>query len=155
MKILAKDGKPLATGGKVIIPPSAGGAVNVSYNTVEPNRYSVDLDNGTAQLDLTGLVAGSHYICNMMFTGIALNFDNIDITGDSVNYVLTVFSTGDEQYDYIECSSQDFLALSQIQYNSNLILRLNNLLEVTKNEYTYGMAYNITEMQQSIIVSWD
>lgn len=104
MKILAKDGKPLATGGKVIIPPSAGGAVNVSYNTVEPNRYSVDLDNQKAQLDLTGLVAGSHYICNMMFAGTALDYNNIDITGDTINYGMTVFNTGDEKYDYIEYS---------------------------------------------------
>ena len=155
MKILAKDGKPLATGGKVIIPPSAGGAVNVSYNTVEPNRYSVNLNDSTAQLDLTGLVTGAHYICNINFNGIALDSDNQYSTGGIINYGMTVFSIGDEQYDDIEYSSQDFLALGPVQYNSNLILNLDRLLESAKNQHTYGMAYNITEVLQSTIVSWD
>ena len=51
----------------------ASGNTNISYNTVEPDRYSVDLDNRTCQLDLTGLVAGSHYICNLEFEGEALD----------------------------------------------------------------------------------
>lgn len=36
MKILAKDGKALVTSGKAIIPPTVGGTVNVSYDTIEP-----------------------------------------------------------------------------------------------------------------------
>lgn len=156
MKILAKDGKPLATGGKVIIPPSAGGAVNVSYNTVEPNRYSVDLDNRKAQLDLTGLVTGSHYICNMWFSGEALDSDNVASSGDTIDYNITVFDTGNEQYDYVFYACGDFGVSAPIQYKRTLVLNLDALLEYTYNldEY-HGMAYTITEMIRSIIVSWD
>lgn len=155
MKILAKDGKALVTSGKAIIPPTVGGTVNVSYDTVEPNRYSVDLDNQTVQLDITGLVAGSHYICNIDFSGTALDSDNINNTGNVIDYNLTVFSTGSEQHDYVIYSFKDNMGYAPIQYNSNLVLNLNNLLESTKNEYTYGMAYNITDILDSMIVSWD
>lgn len=155
MKILAKDGKALVTSGKAIIPPTVGGTVNVSYDTVEPNRYSVDLDNYTAQLDLTGLVTGSHYICNMFFKGVALNSYNTYNTGDIVEYNITVFNTGNEQYDSVVYSFKDGVGYAPLQYNSNLVLNLDVLLDNTKNSHTYGMAYNITEMSQSIIVSWD
>lgn len=155
MSILGLNGKPLVTGGKVIVPPTVGGTVNVSYNTVEPNRYSVDLNSNTAKLNLTGLVTGSHYICNMFFQGVALDSPNLNITGDIVDYNMTVFSIGDEQHDYIVYSSPDFLAEGAIIYNSNQVLNLDVLLESAKNDYNYGMAYNITEMIDSTIVSWD
>lgn len=155
MKILAKDGKVLVTSGKAIIPPTVGGTVNVSYNTVEPNRYSVNLDNSTVQLDLTGLVAGSHYICNIDFSGTALDSDNINNTGDTVNYNITVFSTGSEQYDYVIYSFKNNLVYAPLQYNSNLVLNLDIIIESFKNEYNYGMAYNITNILDSMIVSWD
>ena len=156
MKILAKDGKALVTSGKAIIPPTVGVAVNVSYNTVEPNRYSVDLDNWKAQLDLTGLVDGSHYICNMWFRGEALDSDNVASSGDTINYNITVFDTGNEQYDYVFYACEDFGVSASIQYNRTLVLNLDALLELTHNLSEYhGMAYTITEMIQSIIVSWD
>ena len=129
--------------------------VNVSYNTVEPNRYSVDLDNRTAQLNLTGLVAGSHCICNMYFQGEALNNDNADSTGDIIDYNITVFSAGQEDNDYIACSFGDGTGISPVRYDSPLVFNLDFLLESTKNTNNYGMAYNITEMLQSTIVSWD
>lgn len=156
MKILAKDGKSLVTSGKAIIPPTVGGAVNVSYNTVEPNRYSVDLDNNTVQLDLTGLVDGSHYICNIDFSGTALDSDNINNTGDVIDYNITVFDTGNEQYDYVFYACGGFGVSAPIQYNRTLVLNLDALLELTHdlNEY-YGMAYNITNILDSMIVSWD
>lgn len=156
MKILAKDGKSLVTSGKAIIPPTVGGAVNVSYNTVEPNRYSVDLDNRKAQLDLTGLVDGSHYICNIDFSGTALDSDNINNTGDVIDYNITVFDTGNEQYDYVFYACGDFGVSAPIQYNRTLVLNLDALLELTHvlNEY-HGMAYNITNILDSMIVSWD
>ena len=133
----------------------AAGGVNVSYNTVEPNRYSVDIDNRTAQLDLTGLVAGSHYICNMQFQGVALDAQNTVIAGDTINYTMTVFSPGSEQYDYITYSFMDGVGEAPVQYNSPLVLNLDILLDSTKNDYNYGMAYNITEMIESMVVSWD
>lgn len=140
--------------GSIPLGGSAGG-VNVSYNTVEPNRYSVNLDKQTAQLDLTGLVPGSHYICNMAFQGVALDPSNTNITGDTIDYNMTVFSIGDEQTDYMVYSSPGFYAPSAITYNSNLVLNLDSFLGYTKDGYDYGMAYNITEMIQSTIVSWD
>lgn len=133
----------------------AAGGVNVSYNTVEPNRYSVDLDNRTAQLDLTGLVAGSHYICNMQFQGVALDAQNAVIAGDTIDYTMTVFSTGSEENDYIAYSCENFSTGGPIAYKSNLALNLDDFLEYTKNEYIYGMAQYITEMIGSTIVSWD
>lgn len=159
MKILAKNGKVIKLNGGAILAPSAagsGGTATVSYNTVEPDRYSVNIDDQTASLNLTGLVTGTYYICNMTFLGTALDaVQNEDITGDSMSYSITVFNTGDEQYDYIGYSSQDFFAKSSVQYNSNLILNLDMFFEATKNEHAYGMAYNITEELTSIIVSWD
>lgn len=156
MKILAKDGKALVTSGKAIIPPTVGGTVNVSYNTVEPNRYSVNLDNNTVQLDLTGLVAGSHYICNMWFRGEALDQDNAASSGDIIDYNITVFDTGNEQYDYVFYACVEFSVSAPIQYNRTLVLNLDALLEYTHNLTSYhGMAYTITEMIQSIVVSWD
>lgn len=133
----------------------AAGGVNVSYNTVEPNRYSVNLDNRTAQLDLTGLVAGSHYICVMNFVGVALDPDNTASTEDTGEYIITVLSTGSEQDDAIHYSGTTFVASSPIRYNSNLVLNLDLLLVLSQSLYAYGMAYNITEMIQSTIVSWD
>lgn len=132
-----------------------GGGVNVSFNSIDPNRYSVNLDNQTAQLDLTGLVAKSHYVCNMAFRGVALDNNNIDSTGDSIGYIITVISTGSEQYDAIICSFIDGAGEIPIQYNSDLVLNLDGLLEVTKGGDAYGMAYNITEMVNSTIISWD
>lgn len=155
MKILAKDGKALVTSGKAIIPPTVGGTVNVSYDTIEPNRYSVDLDNNTVQLDLTGLVDGSHYICNIDFSGTALDSNNINNTGDVINYKITVFSTGSEQHDYVVYSFINGLVYAPLQYNSNLVLNLDVIIESSKNEYIYGMAYNITNILDSMIVSWD
>lgn len=140
--------------GSIPLGGTAGG-VNVSYDTVEPNRYSVDLDNRTAQLDLTGLVAGSHYICHIQFQGEALDDNNIDSTGDIIPYSMTVFSTGHEQNDYIVYSFDGCMALGPVQYNSPLVLNFDTLMEDTKNPHSYGMAYNITEMIDSMIVSWD
>lgn len=154
MSILGLNGKPLVTGGKVIVPPTAGDAVNVSYNTVEPNRYSVDLDNRTAQLDLTGLVDGSHYICALDFQGVALDSENTNSTGDLVNYSVYVFDIGSNQFG-ITYSFQDGLGYGPAQYKSPLILNLDILLETTRNNYSYGMAYSITEVLNSVIVSWD
>lgn len=132
-----------------------GGGVNVSYDTIDPNRYSVNLDNRTAQLDLTGLVSGNHYVCNMLFQGMALDSQNIESAEKTINYTITVFSTGSEQYDGIICLFEDGMGDAPVQYNSALVLNLDLLLETTKNDYNYGMAYNITEMIQSAIVSWD
>lgn len=132
-----------------------GGGVNVSYDTIDPNRYSVNLDNRTAQLDLTGLVAGSHYVCHMQFQGVALDSGNMDSMEETVDYFITVFSTGSEQYDGIIYSFKDGCGDGPLQYNSTLVLNLDTLLESTKNGYTYGMAYNITEMTLSVIVSWN
>lgn len=132
-----------------------GGGVNVSFNSIDPNRYSVNLDNQTAQLDLTGLVAKSHYVCNMAFRGVALDSSNIDSTGDSIGYIITVISTGSEQYDEIVYSFIDATGEIPIQYNSDLVLNLDGLLENTRGGDTYGMAYNITEMVASTIISWD
>lgn len=140
--------------GSIPLGGSAGG-VNVSYNTVEPNRYSVDLDNHTAHLDLTGLVAGSHYICVMYFLGVALDPANSASTGETMEYMITVPSTGSEQDDSIYYSGVTFLVGAPIRYNSNLVLNLDQLLDLTQSLYDYGMAYNITEMIQSTIVSWD
>ena len=135
----------------------AAGGVNVSYDTVEPNRYSVDLDNRTAQLDLTGLVAGGHYICNMYFQGTALDGNNMASTDDDVFYAITILSIGSEQYDSIIYSipDSDGVSDSPFRYNRPLVLNLDTLLEDTKTSSAYGMAYNITEMFQSTIVSWD
>lgn len=155
MKILAKDGKALVTSGKAIIPPTVGGTVNVSYDTIEPNRYSVDLDNNTVQLDLTGLVDGSHYICNIDFFGTALDSDNINNTGDVIDYNITVFSTGSEQHNYVVYSFRNGFVYAPLQYNSNLVLNLDAIIESSKNEYIYGMAYNITNILDFMIVSWD
>lgn len=138
----------------VMVDVASGGA-NVSYNTVEPNRYSVDLDNRTAQLDLTGLVAGSHYICDIVFQGVALDSRNIDITEGTLEYNITVFGTGSEQNDYIDYSSPVFRTENQVRYNSNLLLNLDYFLELTQGISDYGMAYSITEVIGSIIVSWD
>lgn len=132
-----------------------GGGVNVSYDTIDPNRYSVNLDNSTAQLDLTGLVAGSHYICYMSFQGVALDSDNAASTGDIVSYIMTVFSTGIEGHEGITYSFIDGVGEAPVRYNSPLVLKLNTLLESTRNFYTYGMAYNITEMIASTIISWN
>lgn len=129
--------------------------VNVSYNTVEPNRYNVDLDNRTAQLDLAGLVAGSHYICVIRFSGIALDGENHTITEDIIDCTITVLSTGSEQNDAIIYSFPYGIGNIDLQYNSTLVLNLDNCLETTKNDYDYGMAYNITDMVDSTIVSWD
>lgn len=155
MKILAKDGKALVTSGKAIISPTVGGTVNVSYDTIEPNRYSVDLDNNTVQLDLTGLVDGSHYICNIDFSGTALDSNNINNTGDVIDYNITVFSTGSEQHNYVVYSFINGFVYALLQYNSNLVLNLDVIMENSKNEYIYGMAYNITNILDSMIVSWD
>lgn len=134
----------------------AAGGVNVSYNTVEPNRYSVDLDNYTAQLDLTGLVAGSHYICVMYFNGRALDGQNMSIMEDTTRYTISVFSTGSEQNDGVTYSILSYGSGDcSTQYNSPLVLNLGQLLDSTKNSTAYGMAYNITEMTGSMIVSWD
>ena len=132
-----------------------GGGVNVSNDTIDPNRYSVNLDNETVQLDLTGLVAGRHYICNMIFTGVALDCDNQDSTGDTINYQITVFSLGNEQNDNVICSFRDGMGIIGLEYNSPLVLKLDMLKDATKTQYEYGMAYNITEMIQSTIVSWN
>lgn len=133
-----------------------GAGANVSYNTVEPNRYSVDLDNQKVQLDLTGLVTGSHYICNMWFRGEALDSDNAASSGDIIDYNITVFDTGNEQYDYVFYACEEFGTSAPIQYNRTLVLNLDALLEYTQNLTNYhGMAYTITEMIQSMIVSWD
>ena len=131
------------------------GGVNVSYNTIDPDRYSVNLDNWTAQLDLTGLVAGSLYICNMTFLGVALDSQNTGSTGDAIKYNITMFSTGNEQSDFIFCSFMGGYGDGPIQYNSTLVLNLDILLDATKNDYDYGMAYNITKMINSTIVSWN
>lgn len=143
-------GEPIVgTGG------GTGGGVNVSYDTIDPNRYSVNLDNGTAQLDLTGLVAGRHYICYMIFTGVALDHENQYSTGDTINYQIAVFSLGNEQNDYVSCSFTDGMGIIELEYNSPLVLKLDLLIEATKSQNDYGMAYNITEMIQSAIVSWN
>ena len=140
---------------KVDVPvPVASGAPHVSSNTVEPNRYSVDLDNRTFQLDLTGLVAGSHYICYLDFQGEALDSDNMNTTGDTIPYALCVFDIGNDQFG-ITYSFQDGAGYAPIEYNSPLVLNLNILLETTRNDYGYGMAYNITAVLNSVIVSWD
>lgn len=137
----------------------ASKGANVSYNTVEPNRYSVDFvdpDNQTAQLDLTGLVAGGHYICNMQFQGAALTSENLEPSGETLTYFMTVCSTGSEQHDGIVYSCSEFSVSAPIQYNSTPILNLDLLLNETAFLTQYhGMAYEITEMTQSIIVSWD
>lgn len=141
--------------GNRIVGTGTGGGVNVSFDSIDPNRYSVNLDNQTAQLDLTGLVAKSHYVCNMAFRGEALDNNNMDNTGDIIGYIITVLSTGSEKYDAIVCSFMDCTGEIPIQYNSDLVLNLDALFEATKNDYTYGMAYNITEMVNSTIISWD
>lgn len=134
----------------------AAGGVNVSYNTVEPNRYSVDLDNYTAQLDLTGLVAGSHYACVIHFRGIALDGQNVSIGEAVIGYSISVFNTGSEQNDYVTYSIPPYSAGEYYPlYNSPLVLNLDSFLDSTKNSTDYGMAYNITEMIDSTIVSWD
>ena len=134
----------------------AAGGVNVSYNTVEPNRYSVDLDNYTAQLALTGVVAGSHYSCVMRFNGIALDGQNTSIGEETISYVISVFSTGSEQNDGVTYSIPTYGAGDYAtSYNSPLVLDLTPLLDATKNDTPYGVAYNITEMLGSTIVSWD
>lgn len=148
-----------AAGERIVGTGGTGGGVNVSYDTIDPNRYSVNLDNRTAQLDLTGLVAKSHYVCNMNFLGVALDSQNTGSTGDTINYNITVFSTGNEQSDFISCSFKGSdsggYGDGPIQYNSTLVLNLDILLDTTKNVYDYGMAYNITEMVASTIISWD
>lgn len=133
----------------------ASGGANISYDTVEPNRYSVDPNNYTAQLDLTGLVTGSHYICELYFQGVALDSQNQDSTGDLIDYSIFVFDTGRDSHDSITCSFQDGLGYVPLKYNSPLVLNLDMLLESAKNEYYYGIAYEITEVINSIIVSWD
>lgn len=132
-----------------------GGGVNVSYDTIDPNRYSVNLDNGTAQLDLTGLVAKSHYVCNMSFRGVALDSNNEGSTGDTIDYNITVIGTGNNQYDIVIYSFVDGMGMGPVLYNSALVLNLDFFIESTKTPYTYGMAYNITEMAASTIISWD
>lgn len=132
-----------------------GGGVNVSYDTIDPNRYSVNLNNRTAQLDLTGLVAKSHYVCNMYFQGVALDNINGDSTGDTIDYNITVLGTGDDQHDIVIYSFMNGMVGSPILYNSALVLNLDSYLEATRTEYDYGMAYNITEMVASTIISWD
>lgn len=135
---------------------TSSGGVNVSYNTVEPNRYDVDLDNYTAQLDLTGLVAGSHYICVMYFNGRALDGQNMSIMEYTARYTISVFSTGSEQNDGVTYSILSYGSGDcSTQYNSPLVLNLGQLLDSTKNSTAYGMAYNIIEMTGSMIVSWD
>lgn len=143
-------GEPIVgTGG------GTGGGVNVSYDTIDPNRYSVNLDNQTAQLDLTGLVAKSHYVCNMSFHGVALDNNNENSTGDTIDYNITVLGTGNDQHDMIIYSFMDGVSEGPLLYNSALVLNLDWFLEGTKTLYTYGMAYNITEMAASTIISWD
>ncbi len=132
-----------------------GGGVNVSYDTIDPNRYSVNLDNRTAQLDLTGLVAKSHYVCNMRFQGVALDNNNEGSTEDIIDYNITVIGAGNDQYDIVIYSFMDGMGMGPIQYNSALVLNLDLFLEHTRTDYTYGMAYNITEMLDSTIISWD
>lgn len=133
----------------------ASAGVIVSYNTVEPNRYSFDLDGRIAELILTNLVAGSHYICNMHFQGAALDGYNEADANATVEYFITVFSTGSEQNDCIVYSGQTFCAASPITYNRDLVLNLDSFLHLTKNDYDYGMAQYIIEMTDSTIVSWD
>lgn len=140
--------------GSIPLGGTAGG-VNVSYDTVEPNRYSVDLDNHTAQLNLTGLVAGSHYICSIYFSGQSLDPTNDNIGDFNADYNITVYSIGSEQSDNINYSGQTFFTAIPITDNSNLVLNLDEFLSLTKNDYDIGMAYYITEVVASIIVSWD
>ena len=144
-----------AAGNRIVGTGGTGGGVNVSYDTIDPNRYSVNLDNRTAQLDLTGLVAGSHYICSMRFQGVALDSQNQYSTEETIGYIITVVSTGSEQYDFITCSFIDGAGEGPVQYSSALVLNLDILLDSTKNQNTYGMAYNITEMLNSMIISWN
>ena len=160
MKILGLNGKPLEASGKVILPPSAGSGVDIQYNTITPDRYTVDVDNCTAFLNLGGLITGKYFMCSIEFIGESAEAEYLEPSGEENHYFLDIEYIDDSTLDETNstgfcCGPKGFSEYPIIFVSdADHVLDLSLLLELMKRS-TYGMALNMTSVLRSVIVSWD
>lgn len=160
MKVLAKNGKPLITSGKVILPPSAGSSVDIQLGTITPDRYIVDTDNITAFLNLGGLITGKYFVCSIEFIGESANEEALEPSGTENGYILDIVYIDDLTLDETNsvgycCGPQGFASFPiAFVSDADHVLDLSLLLDSMKSD-AYGMALNMTSVQESVIVSWD
>lgn len=163
MKVLGLNGKPLKASDKVLLPPSAGNSVDIQYNTLTPDRYTVDTNNGTAFLNLGGLITGKHFVCSIHFNGESFAGDTFEPSGEENPYLLEMGYVDDLPLDETKsfgfCSGPQGFAEYPIIFVSDAdhVLDLAFLLEFMKgtSHDTYGMALNMTSVLNSVVVSWD
>ena len=168
MKILGLDGKPLEASGKVFLPPSAGSGVDIQYNTITPDRYTVDVDNRTAFLNLGGLLDHKFFIVNMNFGGESLNKDNSAVSSDGeiseyqiyIQYVDEKDLDDSQNLGLYSVPNEISVGIFPVIFSSaaNHVLDLSIALESTKGggwDGAFGAALSITEIYNSAIISWD
>lgn len=163
MQLLGLNNKPLVAGGKAIIPPTAGSGVDIQYDTITPDRYTVDLDNRTCYLNLNGLITHKFFYVQIDFNGEALDNENLLSTGETINYYIFIQYVDEKDSQttnsifYYVVPGMTTPLLVRFTDNSSHILDLgvNGFLFDLSQGGEYGLALSISTVIKSTIISWD
>lgn len=134
---------------------TGSGGVDVRLNAITPERYQYVENEAKATLDLSGLITGKYFICELTFSGERIDGEGLANYGIIISYV----NSNPESEDNVVVYAGPVISGYQgtiLKSGSDHVYDLTGCIENMKSDGDQSSAANsIDTISSSYVVSWN
>lgn len=136
---------------------TGGGGVDMRLNTITPDRYQ-SISNYECVLDLSGLITGKYFICELFFSGERMDGEGLANYGITISCVNSNPGNEDNMVVYAGPAKSGY-QLTTLKSGSDHTYDLSTCIEDMKldpeNSSLSSAANSIDAIYTSYVVSWN